>query len=539
MNEINILHLEDNVSEAELIKQILAKDGIRSQITLSESRKQFLSAIETSNFELILSDSGVPDLPGRSALQIVRQKSPEIPFIFVSGNLKETDAIACWKEGATDYVRKDELWRLAPIVERITKQRKLHAKPDPAQSRLLKYNQAMELLVVVVRELSQAKDLNAIAAIVRSAARKLTGADGATFVLREGDMTYYADEDAIAPLWKGKRFPMDTCIGGWSMKHRQQVIIEDVYGDERIPIAAYKPTFIKSMLMVPICQENPIGAIGNYWAKPHAPTPEEVKILQALADTTAVAIENVYVYCELEQRVKERTLQLEASNKELEAFSYTLSHDLRNPLSAVIGFSELLQYQYSKQLDQRGKNYIKHMLDSSKRMRNQIEKTLSLYKLTQTQINVERVNLSELALEIISEFQQKEKNRQVEIVIEEELTAFGDRILLQVMLENLLSNAWKYSSKKSQAIIKFRCCPSKEENFSTFYVKDNGAGFDLSSADRLFEPFQRMHSETQFPGNGVGLASVQRIVNKHGGQIWVEAIPEQGATFYFSLPTSL
>jgi hypothetical protein len=161
---------------------------------------------------------------------------------------------------------------------------------------------------------------------------------------------------------------------------------------------------------------------------------------------------------------------------------------------------------------------------------------LSLHKLGKTKINVEQVNLSDLSQEITNELKQKDKNRQVEIVIEEGLTAFGDRVLLQVMLENLLSNAWKYSSQKADATIEFRSCPCQQENFSTFYVKDNGAGFDLGAADRLFEPFYRMHSDTQFPGNGVGLASVQRILRKHGGQIWAEAIPERGATFYFSLP---
>jgi hypothetical protein len=186
MNKISILHLEDNASEAELIQQTLASNGIDLHITLSQCREQFLAAIDTSNFELILSDSGLPDLSGCSALQMVRHKYPDVPFIFVSGNLKETDAIACLQEGATDYIRKDELWRLAPLIERAIEQRKLESKPDLSQSRLLSYNQAMELLVVVVQKLSQAKDLNTITTIVRRAARELTGADGATFVLREG-----------------------------------------------------------------------------------------------------------------------------------------------------------------------------------------------------------------------------------------------------------------------------------------------------------------------------------------------------------------
>lgn len=177
--------------------------------------------------------------------------------------------------------------------------------------------QAIKRLVAVVQELSLAHTLEAIMAIVRVAARELTHADGASFVLRDGDQCFYADEDSIAPLWKGQRFPIKICIGGWTMTHRQPVIIPNIYGDERIPFAAYHPTFVKSLAMVPIRTLNPIGAIGVYWASHHQPTLEEINLLQALADTTAVALENVQVYSELEQRVQERTAALEIANARL------------------------------------------------------------------------------------------------------------------------------------------------------------------------------------------------------------------------------
>ncbi|MEG4809810.1 diguanylate cyclase [Microcoleus sp. F8-D3] len=179
------------------------------------------------------------------------------------------------------------------------------------------YNLGMEKLLVVVQELSLAHSLEDVMGIVRVAARQLTGADGATFVLRDKDQCFYADEDAIAPLWKGLRFPMSTCISGWTMLNRQSTVIPDIYEDARIPHAAYQPTFVKSLAMVPIRTIDPIGAIGNYWAQPHQPTDQEVNLLQALADTTAVAIENVQVYAELEQRVRDRTAELESVNVRL------------------------------------------------------------------------------------------------------------------------------------------------------------------------------------------------------------------------------
>ncbi len=170
-------------------------------------------------------------------------------------------------------------------------------------------------LVDVVQRLSLARDLGAVQKIVRHAARTLTGADGATFVLRNSGQCYYADEDAIEPLWKGMRFPMEACISGWSMLHRQAAVIPDIYADARVPADAYRATFVKSLAMVPIRSLDPIGAIGTYWATHHAATRDEVRVLQALADTTAVAMENVRVYSELEQRVHERTRELEAANE--------------------------------------------------------------------------------------------------------------------------------------------------------------------------------------------------------------------------------
>lgn len=179
------------------------------------------------------------------------------------------------------------------------------------------YRRAMEQLITVVQELSLARNIETIMSIVRRAAKDLTGADGATFVLREGDQCYYAEENAISPLWKGRRFPMDVCISGWVMLNRQAAVIEDIYADPRIPAEAYRPTFVRSLAMVPIRTMDPIGAIGNYWAKQCRPNAAIVRLLQALADTTAVAMENVRVYGELEERVCQRTVELEVANRKL------------------------------------------------------------------------------------------------------------------------------------------------------------------------------------------------------------------------------
>lgn len=191
----------------------------------------------------------------------------------------------------------------------------------------------LKKLVDAVQRLSLARDLNTIIDVVKTTARALTGADGATFVLRENDNYYYADEDAIAPLWKGQRFPLNTCVSGWTMINKKPAIIEDIYKDERIPIEAYRPTFVKSLAMVPIRSNDPIGAIGNYWAVKHLPTLEETQLLQSLANITSVSIENVYVY-------KELTTQ----NEKLREIAFLQSHQVRAPVANILGLVTLFNF---------------------------------------------------------------------------------------------------------------------------------------------------------------------------------------------------
>lgn len=192
-------------------------------------------------------------------------------------------------------------------------------------------NQQLHYLIQVIQKLASAHDLESIMAVVRTGARQLTHADGATFVLRDRDLCYYADEDAITPLWKGGRFPMSACISGWVMLNNQAVILEDIYADPRIPADAYRPTFVKSLAMVPIRSREPIGAIGNYWATHHRPSPEEMELLQTLADAAAVAMENVYLYDAQEQRIQERTAQLQHV-LECEALLKRITEQVRDQL---------------------------------------------------------------------------------------------------------------------------------------------------------------------------------------------------------------
>lgn len=236
---------------------------------------------------------------------------------------------------------------------------------------------------------------------------------------------------------------------------------------------------------------------------------------------------------ELERRVGERTAQLEAINKELEAFSYSVSHDLRAPLRSIRGFSEVLLERYSEQLDARGQEFLRRACESSQHMDRLIEDLLKLSRVSRAELQQQLVDLSALAANITEELVQTHDNRPA-VSISPRLKARGDERFLRIVLENLLRNAWKFSSKKPQPSVEFGFVAEPQP---AFFVRDNGAGFDMAYASRLFGVFQRLHSASDFPGTGVGLATVQRIINRHGGRVWAEATPGQGATFYFTLPS--
>ena len=237
---------------------------------------------------------------------------------------------------------------------------------------------------------------------------------------------------------------------------------------------------------------------------------------------------------QLERRVVERTAQLEAANKELEAFSYSVSHDLRAPLRHIDGFSKALLERYADNLDDKGKHYLQRIRVGTQRMGELIDDLLTLSRMTRSEMHRTKVDLSAIALNIATELSQTQPERKVEFAIAPGLIADGDARLLRVVLENLLNNAWKFTSNRVDSQIEFGVILHEEAKI-VYFLRDNGAGFDMTYANKLFGAFQRLHTAAQFPGTGIGLATVQRIIHRHGGRVWAEGAVEQGATFYFTL----
>jgi signal transduction histidine kinase len=282
-----------------------------------------------------------------------------------------------------------------------------------------------------------------------------------------------------------------------------------------------------------------ISLRNDYGLRAVKTTDDELGILVGAFNSMLDEIQNrdaelVASHALLEDRVRERTVELEAANRELEAFSYSVSHDLRAPLRAMDGFSKAVHEGYAEHLDERGKDYLQRVRAASQRMGQLIDDMLRLSRITRSELRRSDVDLGAQARELVAELRQRDPGRNVEVTIEPEMRVRADPELMRVMLDNLLGNAWKFTNRHQQAHIAFGRLQKDGE--TVYYVRDNGAGFDMAYAGKLFGAFQRLHGHDEFEGTGIGLATVQRIVHRHGGRVWAEAEVGRGAAFYFTLP---
>jgi light-regulated signal transduction histidine kinase (bacteriophytochrome) len=235
----------------------------------------------------------------------------------------------------------------------------------------------------------------------------------------------------------------------------------------------------------------------------------------------------------LNETLQQAKAATDAANRELEAFSYSVAHDLRAPLRSIDGFSQALLDDYGDKLDAEGQLHLQYVRESAQQMAQLIDGLLTLSRVTRSELRREPVDLTVLAQAVVRQLRQAEPDRQVEVVVADGLAVVGDARLFKVVLENLIGNAWKFTSKLSGARIEVGVRAEGES--PTFFIRDNGAGFDMTYAAKLFGVFQRLHSTTEFEGTGIGLATVHRIVSRHGGRVWAEGAVDRGATFFFTL----
>ncbi|BAY98676.1 GAF sensor signal transduction histidine kinase [Tolypothrix tenuis PCC 7101] len=365
------------------------------------------------------------------------------------------------------------------------------------------------------------------------------------------------DVDPAFPSAMAQRIH-DHCFGEqFAVQYQQGRVqaVADIYscGLSDCHIQVLAQFHIKANLVVPLLQGNNLWGLlcihqcrtSRTWHN------TEIEFATQIANHLAVALQHAELLADVQAEVEERQqaeqavlslnqglqraiIELQAVNRELEAFSYSVSHDLRAPLRSIDGFSQALLEDYEGELDDTAQDYLRRIRSATQRMGQLIDDLLNLSRLMRSEMQMESVDLSALARQICTEMQESHPGQQVEYIIQPGLMGRGDSRLLQMLLTNLIDNAWKFTSKHTQARIELGAI-TQASGIPVFFIRDDGAGFDMAYANKLFSPFQRLHRIDEFPGTGIGLAIVQRIVHRHGGRVWAEGIVEQGATFYFTL----
>jgi two-component system CheB/CheR fusion protein len=397
-------------------------------------------------------------------------------------------------------------------------------------------------IIELIHRLSLARGLDEIMETVRKGARHLTGADGVSFVLRDDGKCFYADEDAIAPLWKGQRFPMSACISGWAMLHREPVVIEDIYADSRIPHDAYRRTFVKSLVMVPVRQEDPVAAIGAYWADRRLPDPAEVDLLMTIANGAAVAMTNVALYTSLvaaKEEAERHAMAAEQAGRAKLFFLANISHELRTPLNAILGFTQMMQEtrvgpdrpEYAEYLDciGQGGNQLVRLVDD----------LLEMSKLEDGQfsLSLEPVPLAAVVAEATGALAGQAAEAGIAMTLRPAPAApvvRADRRAFKQVMLNLLANAVKFTPRGGSVEVDWL----EGDAGPGVVIRDSGIGMDADELARIREPFvQTARERHQFhQGAGLGLSIADALVQLQGGGLDIASRPGEGTTVTIRLP---
>lgn len=392
-------------------------------------------------------------------------------------------------------------------------------------------------LLHAARDLAFARDLESVMTIVKVTARQVTGADGVTFVLRDDNHCHYADEDAIAPLWKGRRFPIEQCISGWVIRRGEPVSIPDVYSDPRIPHDAYRVTFVKSLAMVPVRTPDPVAAIGAYWAAAHTASDEELRALQMLADSAALALSNVRLYHELRTSLEQQQCARQAAEAATTAkdnFLAIVAHELRQPLAAATAAVSLLRAQPTGPPRARAQQVMERQL---LRMTRLVEDLLDASRIVrgEVQLQLRSLDLREVVQAAVDSVLPALEERRHQLVLSlprEPATLEADGARLEQVLVNLLQNAARYTPPGGTIDVTLTGDPRQP----TIVVRDNGEGIAPDRLSAIFELFTR-GTATGESGFGIGLAVARTLVERHGGQLTAHSAgPGLGSEFTVTLP---
>ena len=586
---ITILLVEDNPGDAFIIQQFVRqaaqKTNAQVQIVQVEQLEEARQQLVAAQFDVILLDLSLPDSHGIDTVTAVRDRAPHLPIVVLTVTSDEELALQVVQQGVQDYLVKGKFSAeslLRSIRYAIERQRlevdlKQRMRPLKVANRSLENNTA-KLDAIPTDSKAASNSISHTLSSLLKATKILLVEDnpGDAFIIQQfvrqqiGQNTRFSPvqliqaeqlEEALQHLEENTgESPFDAILLDLSLpdSHGLETLAAMRDRAPHLPIVVLTGTDNEALALQAIQQ----GA-QDYLVKGQVTA-------EILLRSVRYALERQHIETHLQQQthllavsnweLEQKTTQLKAAYAELEAFSYSVSHDLRTPLTSISGFSYILQTKYAGQLDEEGDRYLAEIQTKVNQMGTLIEDLLELAHAGRSVLNIELVSLSGLVQEIGFKLEHCAQEQPVELVVAPQLEVQGDRRLLTVALENLLRNAWKYTRKQENPRVEFGIVPpprlsvprsghfivsgeipipvaqlSFQGDPPTYFVRDNGVGFDMDEADKLFTPFQRLHQATEFEGTGIGLATVQRIIHRHGGRIWAHAAKDQGATFYFTL----
>jgi PAS domain S-box-containing protein len=505
MNQsLRVLIVEDSDSDVDQLRRTLCRGGYEVTSAVVDTPEAMRAALAQQDWDVITSDHAMPFFSAPAALALAKELRPDVPFIIVSGEINLNLAVSLMRGGAQDYIPKGELARVVPAIARELRDVEVRRERQRVED-------ALHVSETRYRRLFEAARDGIL--IVDTVTQRITDVNPFMVEL----LGYTRDELLGEELWE-----IGVLTDAEASREAFRVLQATGYiRYDDLPLQSKAGVHRDVEFVSNIYLENGHQVI-------------QCNIRDITARTQAEA-ELYALNADLEQRVRDRTAQLEALNHELEAFNASVSHDLHTPLRQIDDVVEALQDDYADRLDAASLQRLQRIRASTQRMKMLIDALLALARVSRHALEWRSVDLSALAHVVASELQHLQPTRQIDWIIADGLTTHGDPRLLHIVLDNLLSNAWKFTSTNAQTRIEVGGQPAPDGT-SVWFVRDNGVGFDMAFVDRLFGAFQRLHRETEFPGTGIGLATVQRIIHRHGGRVWAEGAMNQGATFYCTIP---